>query len=185
MRSPELDSLQWESSLWQYKSFVAMRQYTSSRLARPWSIRRNEPASGRVTAWASRLDTQYLPRFQRYRTQQAQGKSGESALYKSTVVQVNRFSGGSFLSPIRRFGQRFVTRISSVLRPGLTNPARFISNGCFQRIPAFRPLMVTSARFFTAPRSRNARLEVSCSAVNSNSRLYVAVPEKCLTPSSA
>ena len=73
------------------------------------------------------------------------------------LVRIEPFrsvSSGRKSSPISRFGQRFVTRISRSLAPVRTAPVSSTRNGGFQRMPRSLPFNRTSAITCTRPRSR-------------------------------
>ena len=59
----------------------------------------------------------------------------------------------SSLSPIMRFGQRFVTLTSRRFALGFSALVTSVWNGAFHRMPRGWPLIDTSAISFTLPRS--------------------------------
>ena len=61
--------------------------------------------------------------------------NGESFLKGFQVVEVNRCSGGSDWSPIKRFGQRFATVISNWLSSSLTAPVISTRHGAHHTTP--------------------------------------------------
>ena len=88
-----------------------------------------------------------------------EGKSGESLWNGFHVVLVLRFSGGRAWSPIRRFGQRLATVISSSLPFSRSSPAgSSTSQGSHQTTPRSRPLSFTEAMSWTVPSDKRQLL---------------------------
>src|SRR5437762_4333337 len=101
------------------------------------------------------------------------------------VVYVILFVTPSCASPIKRLTQRLVTLIASLFSPALNARVTSTRKGSFQTTPKDFPFTITSARFFTSPRSNhNCVLFVTQFLSAVIDFVYVAVPEKYFIPGS-
>src|SRR3974377_619640 len=82
------------------------------------------------------------------------GCSGESARYGEAAVYVIFCVTLDCWSPMSRLIHKSVPLISRLFAPGLSAEVTSARNGAFQTMPSDLPFTVTSAMFFTLPKSR-------------------------------
>ena len=86
-----------------------------------------------------------------------EGNNVESALYGWITVNVYLFAPGCW-SPIIRFTQAFTTFIVTLFVPGRIASVASTRNGVCHTVPSDLPFIVTTARFFTSPKSIHTRV---------------------------
>src|SRR5438552_11196585 len=102
------------------------------------------------------------------------------------VVYVILFVTPGCASPIKRLTQRLVTLIASLFSPALNARVTSTRKGSFQTTPKDFPFTITSARFFTSPRSSHNSFPGTNQLLSAIIVfVYVAVPEKYFMPASA
>src|SRR5262245_53824507 len=107
-----------------------------------------------------------------------EGRSGELALYGFTVVNAT-FVAPACSSPMRRLTQAFTTSILISFAPGFSAEVTSTRYGACQTCSSFLPLTVTTARFFTSPRSIQSREPfLNQSGDVCTAFVYVPTPEK-------
>src|SRR5215469_8939327 len=81
------------------------------------------------------------------------GSSGVSALYVFQVEKVYLVVASGCLSPTSRLTHELITFTETSFAPGLSAPVASTRYGACQTVPRSFPFTVTTAMFFTSPRS--------------------------------